>query len=185
MTSSISLNLYCFRKMLQFRNLFNNCTCTNLHLPPLCSCIMMKPLIISEHILLFLQVSQLNAQREWGTLGKPLNTFPPAAPCICTEYNLAACFKTLLGNKTIGFLTPSVTKPCTLHRHTQIPFHKSAVTSEQAWIYFIEGGTEAGRTGSKEQFNFWHLRVRTPYFIFLFSRFLSVHSTALSGFGCS
>lgn len=82
-------------------------------------------------------------------LGKPLNRFSP----ICTEYNLAAYFKTL-GNKTIGFLTPNLANPCTLHRHTQIPFHKSAVTSEQSWIYFIEGGTEAGRTGSKEQFNF-------------------------------
>lgn len=108
-----------------------------------------------------------------------------AAPCICTEYNLASYFKTLLGNKTIGFLTPNMTNPCTLHRHTQIPFHKSAVTSEQSWICFIEGGTEAGRTGSKEQFNFWHLRIRIPYFIFLFSRFLSVHSTALSGFAAA
>lgn len=59
------------------------------------------------------------------------------------------------------------------------------MTSEQSQIYFTKEGTEAQRTGSKEQFNFWHHRIRTPYSTFLFSEFLSVHSTALTDFAAA
>jgi len=59
---------------------------------------MVKPLITNERILLCLQVSQLTQCTE--RMGHARKTskqyFLLSTPCICTVYNLAAHFKTLL-----------------------------------------------------------------------------------------